>query len=402
MDTATLVIALTVLQEGSIRGASRLLSRPPASVAEGFERFERALAMPLAQHAKGSFGVTLAGETLARNSSGLLDSVDALATLARVPPEGTRSWAAGHAIPIASLAHFNAVVSSGSIRRAAGTLGLGQPHLSRRMARLETQMGCRLLERTGSGCEATAEGRRLNEIALELVDGVAGLTVPAKRRFARTMRTVRLGTIIPIGHESRLASRLARLVAEWRREAVAYDLLVSATTAEDLMAGLRAGRFDIALMDTAMRHRRFESRELFSSELVLAGPKAAFTNPAVLLSLLDLHFIAVPSLRSGLRQRIREVLDPLLAQTGQGGRQQVEVDALPIILNLVMEHGYLTVLPRDAIASLETELGILPLPDAPTLSFHLAWPKAGAMQRVAALVEAGLAMGIAGSAHRTG
>ncbi|GLS19730.1 hypothetical protein GCM10007874_27470 [Labrys miyagiensis] len=391
MDTATLAIALTVLQEGSIRGVGRLLGRAPASVTDAFERFERELAMPLALRTEGTFALTLAGETLAGSSAGLLDSLASLAALGGAPAQAVRHWAAHHAIPIAALAHFNAVVGSGSIRRAAQALGLGQPHLSRQMARLETLLGCRLLQRTGTGCELTAEGLRLSEIAQVLVEEVAGLTATAQRRFARATRTIRLGTIIPIGHESRLAARLARLVAAWRRDRVAHDLLVSATTAEDLMAGLRAGRFDIALMDTPMQHRRFESRELFSSELVLAGPKAALASGVSLEALLETHLIAVPSLRSGLRQRIREVLDPLLVRTGPAGRQQVEVDALPIIVNLMLEHGYLSVMPRDAIASLDREIGLLPLPDAPRLAFHLAWPKTDRARHVAAAIAAGLA-----------
>jgi LysR family transcriptional regulator, nitrogen assimilation regulatory protein len=391
MDTATLAIALTVLQEGSIRGAGRLLGRAPASVADAFERFERELAMPLALRTEGAFALTLGGETLARSSAGLLDSLAALAALGGAPTQEVLHWAAHRGIPIAALAHFNAVVGSGSIRRAAQALGLGQPHLSRQMARLETLLNSRLLQRTGTGCEPTAEGLRLDEIAVRLIEEVASLAVPAQRRFARTTRTIRLGTIIPIGHESRLAGRLARLVAEWRRDRVAHDLLVSATTAEDLMAGLRAGRFDIALMDTPMRHRRFESRELFSSELVLAGPKTALASGVTVEALLETHLIAVPSLRSGLRQRIREVLDPLLARTGPAGRQQVEVDALPIIVNLMLEHGYLTVMPRDAIASLDKEIGFLPLLGAPRLALHLAWPKTDRARQVAAAIAAGLA-----------
>ncbi|WP_413990868.1 LysR family transcriptional regulator [Labrys okinawensis] len=391
MDTSTLAIALTVLQEGSIRGAGRLLGRGPASVADAFERFERELAMPLALRTGGTFALTLAGETLARSSAGLLDSLAALAVLGGASVQEVRHWAAHRAIPIAALAHFNAVVGSGSIRSAAQTLGLGQPHVSRQMARLEALLDRRLLQRTGTGCEPTAEGLRLNEIAVSLIEEVAGLTAPAQRRFARTTRTVRLGTIIPIGHESRLAARLARLVAEWRRDSIAHDLLVSATTAEELMAGLRAGRFDIALMDTPMRQRRFESRELFSSELVLAGPKATLASGVSLEALLETHLIAVPSLRSGLRQRIRDVLDPLLARTAPAGRQQVEVDALSIIVNLMLEHGYLTVMPRDAIASLDKEIGLLPLPNTPRLGFHLAWPKTDRARQVAAAIAAGLA-----------
>jgi hypothetical protein len=50
-----------------------------------------------------------------------------------------------------------------------------------------------------------------------------------KRRFARTQRAVRLGTIIAIGHGNSLASRLADLLMDWRRDFSHQDLLVSNT-----------------------------------------------------------------------------------------------------------------------------------------------------------------------------
>lgn len=387
MDIATLAMAIAVLQEGSVRGAGRLLGRAPSSVADAFERLETDLAMTLALRVEGALSLTLAGETLSRSSSDLVIGLRALAGLADRDAAATvgtaLAWAARNPIPISLLSHFNAVVRVGSIRRAAHVLGIGQPNLSRQMSRLEAMLGCSLLQRTSMGCEPSVRGLKLDEISLALVEVVSGLAAPAKTRFAREVRTVKLGTIIPIGHESRLAARLANLVASWRTDKAKPELLVSSTTAEDLMEGLKAGRFDIALMDTAMRHKRFETIEIFSSELVLVGPAAAIAATPSLQGLIRSNPIAVPSLRSGLRQRIREVLEPLVDDTGGGAAPWVEVDALSIIINLVLDHGYLSVLPIDAVVSLDRQIGIAQLPGAPRLGFHLVWPRTLAAQKIA-------------------
>jgi DNA-binding transcriptional LysR family regulator len=53
------------------------------------------------------------------------------------------------------------IVQSGSFSRAAIELGLTQPTVSRRMARLEQTVGAQLVNRTNNGIALTAEGQRV-------------------------------------------------------------------------------------------------------------------------------------------------------------------------------------------------------------------------------------------------
>lgn len=386
MDTATLATGLAVMQESSVRGAAALLGRPPSSVADAFERFEAELALKLAARRDGGLSLTLAGENLARSIPAFVEILSAIAAIGGELGAGSDHvlpWAAKNAMPVTVLANFNAVIRAGSIRRAARELGIAQPNLSRQMAELERTVGRTLLLRQMHGCEPTPEGLEFADAALALSAKLASLTGPARKRFARELRTVRLGTIIPVGHESRLAARLAALVAAWRADEGKPDLFVSSTTAEDLAEGLRAGRFDVALTDIALRNKRFESREIFSGELVLIGSVDVVAAGVAIRPLIDHHLIAVPSLRSGLRQSISEALEPFLGDEGQAAARLVEVDALSIVINLVLDHGYLTVLPLEAVAALDRPIGIVRLPDAPRVSFHLVWQRTQASRRIA-------------------
>lgn len=385
MDTATLATALAVLQESSVRGAASLIGRPPSSVADAFERFEGELALKLASRRDGGLSLTLAGENLAQSVTAFTHIFSALAMIANetVAGEQALSWAAKKPLSVPSLANFNTVLRAGSIRRAARDIGIGQPNLSRQMADLERIIGRALLTRHTHGCEPTPEGLEFGELALALTAKLIGLTGPARRRFVRELHTVRLGTVIPIGHESRLAARLAALVAAWRADDARPGLFVSSTTAEDLAEGLRTGRFDVALTDIALRNKRFESREVFSGELVLIGSANRVSAGAAIQSLIQDHLIAVPSLKSGLRQSVSAALEPFLGNDGQAAARLVEVDALSIIINLVLDHGFLSVLPLEAIATLDRPIGIVPLPDAPRVGFHLVWRRTQASHRIA-------------------
>jgi LysR family nitrogen assimilation transcriptional regulator len=392
MDTATLALALAVMQEGSVRGAARLLGRAPSSVADAFERFEIELAMKLASRKDGALSLTLAGESMACSGPAFCEILAGMARLSGASAEAASDiliWTSRNAMPVMALQNFNGVVRSGSIRRAARARGIGQPNLSRQMAQLEKIIGKPLLVRHIQGCEPTAEGMEFSEAALALTAKLASLTGPAKKRFAQEIRTVKLGTIIPVGHESRLAARLAALVAAWQSDESRQNLFVSSTTAEDLVDGLRSGRFDVALTDIAIRHKRFESQQLFSSELVLIGASDVVKPDSNVQALISSHRIAVPSLRSGLRQKVSEALEPFIGSDGRAARL-VEVDALSIIINLVLDHGYLTVLPLDAVAALDREIGIARLPGAPQVGFHLVWQRTPAAGRIAGQIAGSL------------
>ncbi|MBB5337754.1 LysR family transcriptional regulator [Tunturiibacter gelidoferens] len=66
-----------------------------------------------------------------------------------------------------------AVVEGGSFIRAAEALGITQPAVSRSIARLESRVGVRLLDRTTRSLTLTAEGRRLYEETSPLLTGIA-------------------------------------------------------------------------------------------------------------------------------------------------------------------------------------------------------------------------------------
>ena len=67
---------------------------------------------------------------------------------------------------------FAGVVEAGSFVRAATALGVTQPAVSRAIARLESRVGVRLLDRTTRSLALTAEGRRLYEEISPLLSGI--------------------------------------------------------------------------------------------------------------------------------------------------------------------------------------------------------------------------------------
>jgi LysR family pca operon transcriptional activator len=87
-------------------------------------------------------------------------------------------------VNFSNLLVFKAAVEMGSLNRAATVLGLTQPAVSRRIARLEDALGCQLVERSARGVTATEFGRAIlthvENAATEL--GAASKALSALRR----------------------------------------------------------------------------------------------------------------------------------------------------------------------------------------------------------------------------
>ena len=81
---------------------------------------------------------------------------------------------------IASLKAFVAVAESGSFSRAAETVFLTQPAISKRIAALETELGTSLFDRIGRKVQLTEAGKallgRAHTILIEVEDARRSIT----------------------------------------------------------------------------------------------------------------------------------------------------------------------------------------------------------------------------------
>jgi LysR family transcriptional regulator, nitrogen assimilation regulatory protein len=384
MDTFTLIAGHAVLTSGGLRQAARLLGRPVASISSALSRLEKAVATPLIIKAPSRGALTLEAQRL-------LPDLERAAEICRelhyLFGGGDQREQPAQTVSFLALRRFCEVVRSGSIRRAALNLNAGQPQLSRQIAGLEAIAGQPLLERSAHGTQPTSVGRQLLVQAENLGSLWQGLTRQSERDFRRTVSTFRLGTIIPLGHESKTARQLATLAARWLAERPKTPLFISSTTAEELLRGLQAGQLDLALLDTDFVPAHLERKEVASLCLALIGsPDVMPADGADLAALLRHRPIAVPSKRSGLRQRFEDLLSNIMSEVEQDALTLVDVDSLPILVNLVLNHGFLAVLPEASFADIAAPLSAIPLGDVYNLKLTLVWPPTFSGRRLAELV----------------
>jgi len=376
MDLSTLCLVHGILDERGIRRAAAAAGRPASSASAALRRVEAVLSVPLVRRDGQALVPTLEAEARLPRFAEIARTALSLAAL------GDRTGIP--AVSLDALARFTAAVRAGSINAAARELGLGQPQLTRQLTHLEKAVGCKLLDRSATGIGCTPAGLEALALAERIAAAWESLFAASAERFRRSAATWRLGTVIPFGHESEIAAMLARLAVGWRAARPRQPLFLSSTTADELVAGLKNRRFDLILLDTDRYPAEFEGRLIARSRLALAGPRSlGGEDRQDLAALIRAHPVAVPSPRSGLRQMTDRFLEATLSPAERARLTLVEVDSIPVIINLVLRHGHLSVLPEQSVANVAPPLSLLPLDAAYQQSLSLVWPR-DALSRQAA------------------
>ncbi|MGW6778450.1 LysR family transcriptional regulator [Brucella pseudogrignonensis] len=367
MDSATILIIHSLLSTCSIRETARLQGRAASTVSAALERMESALAIPLLRRDGAILSLTLEAQKrvkLFEEAAGLCRAL-----LAVAGDTDNRST-----VRFSALTRFVAAARSGSIRAAAKELGMGQPQLTRQLSELERNLDCTLLLRTRSGVRCTATGERVMMLVEAIIRTWEALSHAATDRFRREQATCRIGSVMPLGHESSIAQILANLTVGWDRLHPHQPLSISANTAEELVSGLKSRRYDAILIDHADFSKEFDGRVVSDAPLALIGDQRIMAElNGDMAGFLQRHPLALPSVKSGIRQHAMHYLEGVLGPPTQSKLRLIEMDSIPVIINLVTRHGYLSILPEPVVARLPFPITQFPLGAAHRQILSFVW-----------------------------
>jgi DNA-binding transcriptional LysR family regulator len=144
---------------------------------------------------------------------------------------------------VRDLMYIEAAAAAANFTRAAKFLGINTSTISRRVSRLEDELGLALFERSSAGVRLTSGGRAL---------------LPHVRRALAELDAIKLAGIqsgIGLAGEVRLGVRmppvgepLHSLLADWRRRHFNVCLTVFEMNELEIQAAIRERRIDVALM----------------------------------------------------------------------------------------------------------------------------------------------------------
>jgi LysR family nitrogen assimilation transcriptional regulator len=257
------------------------------------------------------------------------------------------------AMELRQLESLVAIADGGSFSRAAITLNLAQPSLSRQMALLEQELGHRLLVRTGRGVELTAAGEAFIVHAREM------LATAQRARDAMLDLGGEPTGRVTVGMPPRVALGLSvPLVRSFRERFPRAVITVLEGLSLSLREALVAGRLDLALLFDPLPSPQLTYEPLMREQLLLVAPPKSHLPARVSLTSLSNYPLVLPSAPNA----IRGLLDSVLGKRGVQLNVLAEVGAVQTVLALVAEGMGCTVLPESALAA---SPGASALPHAP-------------------------------------
>jgi DNA-binding transcriptional LysR family regulator len=249
-------------------------------------------------------------------------------------------------IDVPRLRQLALIVKHRSFSRAAETMGISQPALSKNIRSLERSLGVQLLERGRFGAMPTAFGLALVRHA-DSID--AELRSAAQEIEA--LRTARAGYACIGCGPSEATRLLPTALNRLRASAPGIRVTILYGLNEALMPMVKHGEVDFALSSIPARCPDPDLKQLRLHEdraAVIARrghPLLARRQPLTAKDLLDQHWILATK-----QELERLALDQVFAEAGLPPPQDaIESTSAVLMKTLVMQSDFLTFLPRELV-----------------------------------------------------
>lgn len=272
-------------------------------------------------------------------------------------------------LDIRVLRYFLTVAREGSFSRAAKSLFLSQPTLSRQIRDMEQQLGVTLFNRTNRNVTLTKDGMRLFQRAEEIVS----LMDKTQNEFVDLPGDLRGDIHIGCG-ETHQMRQLARIAIDIRRENPGIRYHIYSGNSMDVSERLDKGMLDFGLMVDSTDAQKYDMLRLPGSDTwgVLMRQDDPLSR---LSSITPDDLIGTPLLLS--RQAM--VASSLTQWMGRSLDQFDVVASYNLIFNaaIMVEQGLGVALGIDHLVDTMAVQGLCfrPLEPKMTLDMHLVWKK---------------------------
>ncbi len=260
------------------------------------------------------------------------------------------------------------VASTSSFTRAAERCFVTQSALSHQIAALEREIGQRLFLRSSRRVQLTEAGEAFLIQARIAVAAADRAAEDAAAADARVVGTLRLGVIPTV-----TAVDVPKALARFRAAHPEVRVELQGGNSDDLVAGLRRGEIDVALLGLrdGSTPSGVQSRVLSRDALVLVLPKTHRLAERRALALADAAgetFADFPTGTSG-----REQSDVAFTAAGIARDVAFEADSAALILGLVSAGLAITLLAPGVVPTSAEDVVTATVEDGPHRIEYVAW-----------------------------
>ncbi|TJY39884.1 LysR family transcriptional regulator [Cohnella pontilimi] len=238
---------------------------------------------------------------------------------------------------------FAAIVEHTSLNKAADRLNVSQPALSRRIAKLESELGVQLFRRVGKRLELTAAGQLTYDFAIEL------------RRFhgeyLQKLNAFKSeeAPVLTIGASlTTLQTTLPDWIKAMTEKHPNLEIKVVTGKTHEIASLVKERKVDFGLVASAVDDdASITSLPLFEDHLMLVLPKASFILEKSQLEMSDLN--GLPMILFAPGTWYRTLTDELFRRHGVKPDVQMEIDSFEAIVRLMSACRAGTLLPKSYV-----------------------------------------------------
>jgi DNA-binding transcriptional LysR family regulator len=250
------------------------------------------------------------------------------------------------------LEYFLACLEAGSVTRAAQRVHVAQPTLSHALARLEAELGVRVLERGARApMQVTEAGQRLADRARQALSALGALDDDLAEVASGARGRLRLCAV-----QSACVTLLPRALAEFSRAHPGVELSVRTLVAEKIAKAVVNGQADLGFVAGAPSSAlRYVERELVRREelvaLVRKKDPLARRKVVPLSALADRPLVLVPG-----GTFTGEIIHDACHQAGFSPRVLLTLSSAEALCEVVRAGLALTILPAGYLRPSDPEL----------------------------------------------
>ena len=274
------------------------------------------------------------------------------------------------------LRYLIAVAEHRHFGRAAAASFVSQPTLSTQLKKLEDELGVSLVERAPRKVMLTPIGAEIVERARRVVAEIEQMKEAARRSQRPEAGTVRLGIFPTLG-----PYLLPHVVPGLRDRFPDLQLLLVEEKSDELLARLRDGRLDAAILALPVHDEQLHHEFLFEERFVLAVPEQHRLADRRALGMDELASENLLLLEDGhcLRQQTLDVCE----LAGAHERTEFRATSLETLRQMVAANVGITLLPALAVqppVAHPRGIRLLDFSDArPSRRIALFWRRSSAM-----------------------
>lgn len=263
-------------------------------------------------------------------------------------------------LDIRQLECFVAVAEEGHVGRAAARLYMTQPPLTRRITRLEREIGVRLFRRTTAGMELTAAGA----VLLDRTRRIVRLTAHAVER-TRLADAGRVGTLVVGYFGSTVFDAVPRLLRGFLTQHPDVTLALERADKNDQAEALRDGRMHVGFGRLYREEPGLQVRRIERESLHVAVPTTHALRGQDGVRAADLRDEELVLFPASPRPSFADEISQLCTDVGFTPRVTREAEDILAALAYVATNGGCSVVPRSAVNIALPGVAFLPLADGP-------------------------------------